>query len=523
MIRQTSLTRNLARFEEHLVRARSAYAAHNYTSAAALIQIAAECGWLRHPGFFYSPEAEELLGKISAKISTNIVRSFRVEGRRKVLHVLSSALDVGGHTRFVWNWIETDEASEHNVVITRQGTSNVPLRLMEATKSSGGSVRLIDGWGNLRRIARVLRNMAASFDVIVLHVSPDDVVPALAFSGGTDHPPLLNINHADHVFSIGSRICDLNLNIRKSGQALTVERRGIPLCRNMVLPIPLAERDELRWPRDVARERLSIGRHEVVMLSVASPHKYNPSGHIDFVRAHLPILRENADVRLLVVGPSSEDPYWNYWERATRGRVQAVGLQTDTGLFRSAADIYCNSFPLGSLTSLLEAGLAGLPCVSWSPYEKNSPAEFLSCDDLALDSHGIDCGDIDEYITRLRFLVDLSDRTDVGAELSRCIAAFHIGEGWLEALNMAYFTGGKLAAERPHGQMPIDRGIRSYDSALAALQDSHGSFEESIYSSFPMMVRIRLLANRRTSLFETAKATLPLGIVRKLKSVVKKL
>src|SRR6185503_6674419 len=109
-----------------------------------------------------------------------------------------------------------DKGSEHHVALTQQGTSNLPPRLREAAKNSGGRLHLLDRRGSLLRIAHSLRRIASDVDFIVLHVHPDDVVPTLAFGAGIDHPPIAYLNHADHVFWIGSEICDINLNIRES-------------------------------------------------------------------------------------------------------------------------------------------------------------------------------------------------------------------------------------------------------------------------------------------------------------------
>jgi hypothetical protein len=74
-------------------------------------------------------------------------------------------------------------------------------------------------------------------------------------------------------------------------------------------------------------------------------------------------VQKNDNVAALVIGPD-DDGAWNQLKEQTNGRVRAMGRQEDLDLFHCAADIYLDSFSIGSLTASLEAGLKGLPIIN---------------------------------------------------------------------------------------------------------------------------------------------------------------
>ena len=64
------------------------------------------------------------------------------------------------------------------------------------------------------------------------------MAPVLAFADKRC-PPVALLNHADHIFWLGSTISDLIINQRDIGKVLSEERRFAR--HNTVLPIPLME------------------------------------------------------------------------------------------------------------------------------------------------------------------------------------------------------------------------------------------------------------------------------------------
>ena len=81
--------------------------------------------------------------------------------------------------------------------------------------------------------------------------------------------------------------------------------------------------------------------------------------------------------------------------RATR----ALGTRHEIGSIYAAADIYLDSYPFSSLTSMLEAGQRGLPLLSLGSADPQ--LDVLGFDDPATDGLPIRFRAEDEYLQEL--------------------------------------------------------------------------------------------------------------------------
>jgi hypothetical protein len=438
--------RHLAVFQAQVERAEAHRRAGRLEAAAVYAQIAAKYAASRHPGLFVSPRLEQVLLDIGDTLAPT---GARPSGRppegappRRVLHVLTQVAGIGGHTRMVWRWIQQDASRTHSVVLTRQGSVGVPPPLQAAVTRVGGQITRLDARrGSLLTWARDLRELAAGADVAVLHVNPDDVIPTIAFGGRRARPPVVYLDHADQLFWTGAAVVDVLASQRASGAALARERRGIAPERVALLPIVL---DPALAPRTLtraeAKARLGLAPDAVLLLSVARAHKYAPFDGQSLPETLLPLLEGDERLVLLALGPSeAEGDAWARARRRTRGRVHALGTHPDTALFYQAADVYLDSFPLPSITSLLEAGSYGTPLVSCCPCPPAPPGSVLGADTPALDRCLIRAAgpaELRDAVGRLAESAGL--RQDVGEETRETIAAVHTGTGWQGALEGVY-------------------------------------------------------------------------------------
>ena len=161
--------------------------------AAVTAQIAAHYASYNHPGQFYSLRLEELIRAISDYESPHSRLSagytFKHRDIKRVLHVLTAAKPVGGDSRYVWRWIRRDPHRQHFVALTQQMAHEVPRPLLDAVAMANGSVHVLDSEReNVLKRAQKLRRIAESFDVVVLHVYPEDVVPLIAFASMISAP-----------------------------------------------------------------------------------------------------------------------------------------------------------------------------------------------------------------------------------------------------------------------------------------------------------------------------------------------
>src|SRR6516164_1171995 len=135
-------------FEDLFELAHDALQKRQYRGAVVYAQIGALYAWLNHPGIFASHRLEEVVRTAGLKAvprATMSRRSFADGGPPvRVLHVMSEASSIGGHTRLVWRWIRRDTGRSHSVVMTNQGKQPVPRPLAEAAHATGGNVHLLD-------------------------------------------------------------------------------------------------------------------------------------------------------------------------------------------------------------------------------------------------------------------------------------------------------------------------------------------------------------------------------------------
>ena len=363
---------------------------------------------------------------------------------RRWLHVFSMVYPVGGHTALVERWLKRDSsADQHHALLTSQETVEFAPRLRDAIQIKHGRVTSLTENASLLERAQQLRDIARQeADVVVLHTHMWDVLPTIAFSlpGG---PPVLLLNHADHCFWVGGSVSDVVINIRESGRQLAEEYRG--LKNHAELPVPLPDflspvniAEEKHRKKTQALTRLGLPPNLTVFLTVGSGFKYEPTEAANFFEAAQAILQRVPNSCLIAVGPSPKNERWQTLYKNTQGRAIAVGQQTDLYPFHLAADIYLEGFPFGSLTALLEAGLAGLASVR-AP--QTCPSPFVA-DGAALENVARPL-DSNAYIDlAVRLAENQNRRNELAMTLARAINHHHCGNGWQIYLQ-------KLIAELP--------------------------------------------------------------------------
>lgn len=439
-----------------------------------LIEQAAEFASNHHPGRF----ADGLLENPLLDIGSNLERYISwkeipplerkytktgAKGMRRIVHVASSLVEIGGHTRTIQNWMRHDPDSNHSVFLIRQGSSPLPGRLEgDVFERHGQLVNLPPNLPNTTRAIALRRFVQVNADLIVLHHSGHDVVPTLAFAC-EDLPPVTILNHADHLFWLGSSIADTVINQRDEGMKLSEARRFTR--SNTVLPIPLSTRKLAA--REEARSRLGIPAQQQMLLSVGRGIKYKPTQHHDFLKTMRKILNCLPSCHLHVVGLSNSDVTF-FPDYREHDRIHLHGPVVDPSDYQSAADLYVESFPFGSSTAMLEAARAGLPVV-W-PF--NPPFKLLVTNH-GFETHLSHASDESEYIDQVCELVTNRQKREwLGNKLKNQIFEHHIGDGWRKRLSTVYDTVQHLS----HSTSPLPKAkclTSDEDEALAGWQAAH--------------------------------------------------
>ncbi|MGA7180859.1 MAG: hypothetical protein WBX11_14915 [Thiobacillaceae bacterium] len=396
----------------------------NPEAAAGWALLSAEVADKMGCGRLMSAELEELLVKLAPRIP--VPKRGRPTDRRRWLHVFSETYSIGGHTALAARWIALDSGQDrHSLVTTVQETADVPQMMYEAIISKGGSIHGLGRVKSLNERARLLREIAwKEADVVVLHIHMWDVVPVIAF-GVPGGPPVLLLNHADHTFWVGAAVADRIINLRRSGQEVAEKWRGIYRHVYLPIPLPLLSRRDPNLGRAI-RTELGIPELTPVFLTVGSHFKYLATGEVNFIDTACRLLKTVPDAYLIAVGPAADHADWQAARDVTGGRLMAVGPKDELAGYFAAADVYIEGFPFGSLTALLEAGLAGLPCVR-APIL--CPPPFTS-DDEALD-HLPQPSDLDDYISQATALATSpTSRRSQNKALKEAIGKVHLGTGW---------------------------------------------------------------------------------------------
>lgn len=464
------ILRNRQVFERLIGEAARDVEQSDYRNAAATLQTAGRFAWFNYPGQYQSPELEALAREIGAQITplSPLVTGPRID----VLHILSRADSKGGHTKLVWRWIENDSRRVHSIVVTQQRGHPVPIELQGAVRQSGGRIlQLSLTSSNLVKRAAQLRSIASGqVGVVVLHTDPCDVIPSIGLAD--INKPVILLNHADHVFWIGAGAATFLADIRPAGRKLSLDRRAFSANDTAILPIPLKNPPTV--DRDVARTMLGIPNEKVVVLSIASSYKYSATTPHHFIDVHKDFVRANPNVQIIVVGPDDIGD-WRAINEQTDGRFRAIGTVNNLEIYYAAADIYVDSFPFGSLTSLLDAGIRGIPVLGFSESVAHS---VLTSDDISLPGNTAQFSSKSEYIRELGRLVHSPEhRHSVATDCLEAIQADHLTPGWnahLELLYGAAHEHPKASRHVTRANEPNTREPDAVEQALVRLDEESG-------------------------------------------------
>lgn len=458
---------NFARFEAEVDRAASAYAKGELEMAAFYAATASTIATHTHCGVFSSPRLEAILNAIGRQIAPGDKTAKRngTGAFKKVLHVGSELSSVGGLTRMISRWMDADSERTSSLVLT-QHRGEVPEHLTDAIKRSGGQLyQLNRSIGSRFDWVRKLRRIAVGHDVIILHIHCEDVIPVLALADESGLPPVLFLNHADHLFWLGTSVADLVLNLRDAATDITIGRRGVEAERNFLLPTIVAPTTRLQ-SRAEAKAALGLKQDSVLLLSVARRPKYRSIDGLSFADRHVKLLEKCPQAQLIVVG-SGEPDDWKAAKARVGGRITGLSEVPDPKRYFEAADIYVDSYPFVSSTSMMEAAGYGLPAVTI--FTLPDAARIFGINHVGLVGTSLVARSAEAYDTILeRLVVDEAYRAETGEATREAIERLHVPPGWCTSLeaalervknlpprtNRAVTTNGIV--ERPHLGPPDD-------------------------------------------------------------------
>ena len=444
-------------FNRALVRAGREVAGNNPELAVQWCRYGATVALLSNPGFFYSHEMEQLLADIGRRHGTPVsIPSAGTPTPTRFLHVTTTTSATGGHTRAISRWIETcaehAPSEHHSILISRQRDEPVPPWVTSAARRSGGEVFQLPSSASWLQAAAELGARSLGFDVVILHTDPYDPLPNLAFY---DQPrPVVFFNHTDHVFTLGMDVARVVADIRGVGHDISVRFRA-KAPRKVMLPLPLLDDGFGSWSKMDARQRLRLPIDAPIALTIGEPYKFSPLFGFSFPALVQSLLEGDPRLLIIAIGISESEPFPEL-KRLTRGRFMPVGVVEDRDtleLYYSAADVYLDSFPCGSLTAVLDAARHGLPVQRFSnPYQR-----LMFCDDLGLDSVTRGASGQEEFAAGVLAWLTWPEgkRSELGGCFRAAVLREHCGASWkarwlepmIAALSATY---GAPSASSPH-------------------------------------------------------------------------
>lgn len=409
-----------------------------YHDAALQVVLASRVTVHTHAGIFASRRLENVLHQIAEKHCLDrgdATRVKRADEIKRVLHVATELVEFGGSTRMLSRWIDADPSRQNSIVLTCHD-GPLPQHSIDAVKRSGGSLTLLGGMiGNQFDRARKLRKMARDYDLVVMHINCEDEIPLLAFANQASLPPVVLLNHADHLFWLGPSVSHAVLNLRRAASDICVKRRGVPPQRSLMLPT-LVDPIERKYDRRQVRRELGVADDQVLLVSVARSAKYKNFGGQTFADRHVEVLKDNPKAVLMVVGCGERED-WKPACDAVEGRIIPFEQRNDVNRFLEAADVYVDSYPFVSSTSQMEAARYGLPIVSVC--EAPEDARIVGINHLGLEGTSLVCPDWPTYRNTLsRLCADADFRKATGEASRQNVAGNCEPEAWAKWLERAY-------------------------------------------------------------------------------------
>jgi hypothetical protein len=471
----TRLKANFELFASEVDKAEAHLKAGRLEEAALSVTLASAFATQKHCGVFASERIERILGAISKTLPDRAAALPRVKDlkdARRILHVATELTTVGGLTRMLTRWINTDATRQNSVALTRY-RGVLPQQLADAVARSGGEIhKLNTNPGSLLDWALSLRKLARGYDLVVMHIHCEDTIPVIAFGPSETLPPVLLLNHADHIFWIGPSVSHAVLNLREAAADITINRRGVAPERSLMLPT-LIDPPSRKMNRKEARALLGIDEDSVVMISVARGAKYRPINGVTYASRFVEVLKANPKARLFVVGSGSPED-WKPAQDQVPGRIIGLPEQPDPSAYFEAADIYVDSYPFSSSTSLMEAAGYGLPLLTL--FMAPDEARLVGINHLGLEGGLVQARTTlqwEETLTRL--IRDPAFRTSQSEAATKAVAIAQPTE-WLGWLERAYQQALALPPLPPlTGPMPGHPDTPRFGEPDCRHQDMYGS------------------------------------------------
>ena len=321
---------------------------------------------------------------------------------------------------------------------------------------------------------------------------------AFGVEGG---PPVIFLNHADDVFWLGTSVSDIVLDLHPSGQAQTLTRRGVK--NSKILPIPLNPPPQA-FSYEAARRKIGIKPSTTLLLTVARECKYLPIGTHDFITITSRVVKKHSDVLLVAVGPENQGR-WAGVAYTSNGRIRPMGgiIWSDLHAFYAAADIFLDSFPIGTGTAFLEAGMRGIPTIGLQ--FKEAPSLTECTDDVAFGDSNPFPASVEDYELQLtKMIAERYSFREKAKEYKDLIVAHHCSPGWNRYLfdimdNLPSKHSIWVPSKADSTIEPVNNIVAEWDAEVLGKETAQETFTRLIVSYSNQLEKADVLQEQTTT------------------------
>lgn len=282
--------------------------------------------------------------------------------KNSFLHVITTGFATGGHTRVVERWIRNaPEIQTHSVVFLSPNNEKMSA-IENNVKFKKGECIYFSNSLSEKEKALKLRELALSYEFIVLHTHMEDTIPLTAFGTEKFKRPVLLYNHASLMFWLGKSIADLVLDIVNNDE-ITSEKRNIK--NSFFIGVPSKEVIYSYSNKKELRKKLGLRTDKKIIISSGSLQKFCVIGNDSYADTIKQLIDD--DTYCYIIGIPKDNKYWKKIEKDTDGHIVPLGyINFNDGYmdYLSCADLYIDSYPMTGGAAMIDAVSRGVPCLS---------------------------------------------------------------------------------------------------------------------------------------------------------------
>jgi hypothetical protein len=383
--------------------------------------------WMNYPLRFSDADLENCIQK-------NIISWDNIKlypNQNTIVHVASTLFEVGGHTRWLMNCIDHLSEYKHTIVLTRQ-SKNIPQNVLDFVNEKKINIVRIPSEFSLMQKVNSLKEILMElqpFKVFSFHHS-DDLISVLATTGSAHFQSIL-FNHSDHIYSLGARFFDLQIDFRRTGSMISKLGKSVSQFSIQVLPLSKENRE---LENNTFKEQFQSYDFVVgTLTNVSKVQSFLKSETI--LDVIFKLANEHKNSLFLIIGLEAKQAE-KLSEKKMPENVHCLGIISDPNQYYGVMDFFLEPFPVGSGLGIIEACQYGaIPIFGKHPVKLCSTFEVF---------HEKVRSMFDPQITQLNQSDQLkyylqkteSDRRQFKANLKTAIKSHHCGENWAASLKL---------------------------------------------------------------------------------------